>query len=157
MRGEPGNTSARAEKSSRRGPAPSEPRKYLRTRGEELLSSHSMLGALEIPPHARRRVSTIVDRPVSPGNTSARAEKRLPQLEVYTSERRFFVFDVEKVADRSSPSKSIIVRRLGPSVLIANPCSRRLSSLIMVKLPSFNASEQRRHKLSRTRLETLPT
>ena len=50
-----GNTSACAEKSTSSRLATTDPRKYLRMRGEELEVALCVIDGQEIPPHARRR------------------------------------------------------------------------------------------------------
>ena len=76
--GDYGNTSARAEKRSTARVLGVISRKYLRTRGEEGRPEIPNQQGSEIPPHARRR-GTHDPRHLWPhGNTSARAEKSEP-------------------------------------------------------------------------------
>ena len=76
------NTSACAEKRGISTTIQERKRKYLRMRGEEMSSISMTLVALEIPPHARRRVSYGLINEAFKGNTSACAEKRPGSLPV---------------------------------------------------------------------------
>ena len=70
-----GITSACAEKSSLVDAYFLSDRNYLRMRGEESSSRPVLPIWLELPPHARRRVTSVDDHPASQGITSACAEK----------------------------------------------------------------------------------
>ena len=75
----PGNTSACAEKRSWSRRRTGRRRKYLRVRGEERPLANSGQSQGEIPPRARRRVSHAAFLEGISGNTSACAEKSLPE------------------------------------------------------------------------------
>ena len=71
-----GITSACAEKRTAHTLTSKKPRNYLRMRGEEWPSSLFSSQFRELPPHARRRVHSILFDVIDIGITSACAEKR---------------------------------------------------------------------------------
>ena len=77
-----GNTSACAEKRRILFLAPLIFWKYLRVRGEEMVFSRRSRRRAEIPPRARRRASAPQISVIAIGNTSACAEKRLPEQQL---------------------------------------------------------------------------
>ena len=96
-----GITSACAEKSYRRARGSCRPRNYLRMRGEERSRAPNFIGWQELPPHARRRASTVPILRRLNGITSACAEKRNILTAAQASLKNYLRMRGEEVPSRA--------------------------------------------------------